>query len=163
MKTLTFLSLAAFSMLAGCASESADDSSSSEGRVAAASFAGGEFKLYDIANHEPIPGCDLYTYLKLEAAEPGIKATLQTRADGACPVDFADDTRQYALRVEDGSCGSKFYKSVSALPPVDVNQAISISDFRQATCVDVDHVFQVEETRGTAKRNWFGVEIVAAK
>jgi hypothetical protein len=158
---LASVSLVLVSALAACASP-AESGSSAEDAVTsgAAVVVAGEFAVRPIGVTQA-PGCDVFTFLKIERTAEGGTATLENRVAGVCPVIVAADPRKFAVRAEAGTCGTRVYRSITELPPTDVNRAIEITDFRDTTCIDVNGTLSITETRGTVKTQSIGVAFVA--
>jgi hypothetical protein len=68
-------------------------------------------------------------------------------------IDPISSSHQYSnLTVTLGSCGTKIYSGTNG------NDSVKITDYRQATCVDVASDIFVEETIGGARKERYGVE-----
>lgn len=130
----------------GCSARD-DGGEASEGKLASVTL--GEFKLYREAGHVPTPLCDVHTFLKLSQSDEGPRASLEERLDGVCELAVLQQPREYALAVKDGACGTKIYEGVvDSDDPGSAGDALTVYDYRQATCVRVVSDVVVEERRG---------------
>jgi len=138
--TLRLLSLgpALSCVVAGCAADTtADDDEeivSSEDAIKAAGLAAGTFKLYAEPGQEPSKFCDMHTVLELKNGA-GARAALQENVTGMCKVAVFPDLREYRLRLDQTSCGSKIYKGSKRIN--GLRRPITLTDHRKRACKDV--------------------------
>jgi hypothetical protein len=102
----------------------------------------GKFKLYDKANAEVNPQCDLYAALDITSQGATGNAHIENSVAGACAatVRIDGDPRDYAVSASNGACGTKIYSAAAG------SRSVKIYDYRLATCVDVASAIVVEET-----------------
>jgi hypothetical protein len=142
--------LSSFSLvsLAGCAADATvadedEDFVSSEDALRAASIEPGTFKLYDAPRAEP-GHCDIHTVLELKN-QGGARAALHEKVGGPCRLAVFPDLREYRLRFDGTSCGSKIYKGSKRIS--GKLRQITITDHRTRLCRDlVPAKIIVEET-----------------
>jgi len=146
--TLLSLGLALSCIVAGCAADTtADDEEdlvSSEDAIKAAGLAAGTFKLYAEPRQEPSTFCDVHTVLELKNGG-GARAAIQEKVTGMCKLAVFPDLREYRLRLDETSCGSKIYKGSKRIN--GLRRTITLTDHRKRTCKDlVPAKIIVEET-----------------
>jgi hypothetical protein len=102
----------------------------------------GKFKLYDKANADVNPQCDLYAALDITSQGATGNAHIENSVAGPCAatVRIDGDPRDYAVSASNGVCGTKIYNATAG------SRSVKIFDYRLATCVDVASAIVVEET-----------------
>lgn len=139
LASLLFASLTVTASLVGCAADTTadledEDLVSSEDAVKAAGIQPGTFKLYATPHHQPNPGCDVHTSLEL-SNRSGARAALREVVGGFCEIFVDPQPREYRLRFEGTSCGSKIYKGTKRVAGKTRN--ITVTDHRTRTCRDL--------------------------
>lgn len=106
----------------------------------------GTFKLYDQPRATPNPFCDLHTDLELKNTGSYAYAALKSDLDGNCRIAVPADSRQYRLKLQGTSCGSKIYTGSRAVRGGG-RATITVTDHRTRICRDLPPAkIVVEET-----------------
>lgn len=131
---LGFVGLVASTLGVGCAAAAgAEDESASTEAALTTSIAPGEYALYSEPGAQPRPSCDVHTALSLSSVD-GARAALGEVVTGTCEIDVELQPREYTLRLEETSCGSKVFKGSVLVN--DALRTITITDHRARSCRD---------------------------
>lgn len=122
----------------GCAvdagEEDGDAVSSEDAILAGTAITPGTFKLYGQPHASPNATCDVHTSLTL-STQGGARAKLSEALDGTCELYVAPQAREYRLRLDGSSCGSKIYKGKTRVG--GKTREITITDHRTRFCRDL--------------------------
>ncbi len=151
LRTLSALLIASSAavLAVGCAAtahdEEAPDGEEQEQDITAR-VTPGTFKLYDAPHAAPDASCDLHTKLELSAGYYSV-AKLENALTGTCELASPPaDLRQYRLRLDSTSCGTRIYAGTRKKD--GQTYAVKITDNRARICEDVvAAAVIVEETR----------------
>jgi hypothetical protein len=141
--------------------DAGDEVSSEDALRASSSIEPGSFKLYSTAHANPNPGCDVHTALSLSKERGVSKANLREVVGGFCELYVAPDAREYRLKFEGTSCGSKIFSGKKRIN--GKTREITITDHRSRICRDlVPAEVIVEETaaNGGAKQMKYSLDFV---
>lgn len=138
LSLLSLLTLSVAALGVGCSSGddgmADDDQVSAEEALRAAPIQNGTFKLYATPRFTPTPGCDVHTSLTL-AKEGGAHASLREVVGGFCEIYVDPQPREYRLKLDHTSCGSKIYKGKKKIS--GTVREITITDHRSRLCRDL--------------------------
>ena len=142
------LALAIAPLAIACGGADSDDVSDgddvTEDEAVAARIEPGTWKLYHEPNATPNPSCDMHTKLTL-SNDRGSRAKLEEGLDGFCEIAVVPNPREYRLRLEGTSCGSKIYSG--SVRKQGKQYKVKITDHRTRVCRDlVPAQIIVEET-----------------
>lgn len=138
-----------------------DEVSSEDALRASSSIEPGSFKLYATAHANPNPGCDVHTALTLSKERGVSRASLREVVGGFCELYVAPDAREYRLKFEGTSCGSKIFSGKKTIN--GKTREITITDHRTRVCRDlVPAEVIVEETNasGNGKQMKYSLDFV---
>ncbi len=144
LSKLSFVKLLSFAAVgvalttaaAGCAADTSEDGavSAEDAILASKAITPGTFKLYGQPNASPNPMCDVHTSLTL-SNQGGARAKLSEALAGVCEIYVSPQTREYHLRLDGTSCGSKIYKGKKKVD--GKTREITITDHRPRVCRDL--------------------------
>src|SRR6185295_11162150 len=132
---LLVLSLAPIAVACSAAGDDVSDGDDvSEAEANVARITPGEFKMYDQPRATPDPSCDVHTKLSL-TADRGSRAKLEEVVGGPCEIAVFPNPREYRLRLDETSCGSKIY--TGSIRRNGERNTLKITDHRTRTCRDL--------------------------